>query len=236
MFKFIAGLVVLSGIGAIIFYFVNDPFQTRVASEANPAEFLASCLDKLDGFDHQLQGRQVALHTQQNEFSRERDLQLTRFHEISTRLELLKTAYRSGQRTGIWPVSAPGLEGKLTESDARNSIIDANRKVTRLSKRISLYQQTLCGISENLAEAEKTVGQIAEQRLLISAKLEEFKLKRAVSAVDQIPSEVAAIGNQTGTITTKQHVLSIDDGQQSAPEAATATKDDPAFQQILAAK
>ena len=249
MLKLIVGLIVLAGIGATAFYFVSDPFRTKVAAgwknatewtperrAADPAGLLNFSLMKLDDCEKQLQAREIALRTQQNQFTRERDAKKQQLGEVMPKLTLLRVAYLSGKQSGVWPVSTSGLSDSYDESTARKLIVQANARVVSLNKTIGLYDQSLKGITANLAESEKTLAQINDQRLLASAKLEEVKMKQAVGGIDQISNEVAAIGDRTGAIVTKPHDVSIDDVQLSAPTGTIPAENDAVFQQILAAK
>ncbi|GEM_PF-3191901 len=215
----IIGVVV---VGLVIFYFVSDPFSTRVdqvASQAtewtpeniqkDPVGYLTWALKETGKTEQQLNASALSLRTKQNQADRQLTAKSADLSNYTKLLEEMKQAYKDAAANSAWPANVRGIQ--MEEAVLKGKVVESNDKINQLNELVGTYQKTKSVIGRKLGEVEQKLTEIRKLQNQLSTDLEIAKVNKSVEGIGDINDKLMAIMDTSSALANDSGDISLDD-------------------------
>jgi len=229
-------------VGGAIWYFVSDPFKTKVDAgwkqgttwtpeniAADPQNYLNYVEGETTKALQSLQASKIAVAQNRAKLETMRDDAQKQVSTGTKAVAELIEKYKTAENGNVWPVS---FNGQNYDKDK------TKLTVVSLTKQVSTQQNLLTKVSAGITNLDNQVGKIAEAEATAKNQLAEIKANRELLKVqslttdlkDKLVSMNAAVAGVVGAASENTGVVSLE--QLTAQSAATV--DNAEFDKILA--
>ncbi|MBF0548235.1 MAG: hypothetical protein HQM08_27610 [Candidatus Riflebacteria bacterium] len=213
-------VIIISGLAA--FYFISDPFKTKVNMaisqtitwtpeniQKDSVGYLTWAKSECDRILDQLGAREIAIKTKKNEVERElleKDVDLKALSEL---LDEAKILYRANVEKKSFPVSLRSIQ--LNEPQLKAKILESHQKIELLKNSIPVFKNTLSLLTQKIAETQGKSNEVSGLRRKIGNDIELAKLKKETSDLNGLHSELKNLLDTTSAVVQPDSIPSVDD-------------------------
>jgi hypothetical protein len=183
--------------------------DTRAGTD-KPVEYVQQRIAELDARERDLQNVRHRFAADAIKLNREAESDAALSAQRAQKLVELKSAYRDAANQKRWPLELSGVP--IPENEAQRLIVSAYTSVERSANKRAAYKRAATKRVAAVAEADRALRQLAEQRLEIREKLRLLELqqdkdavKNVVSQIDRLYADVMAFD------TTSAEAIEVDD-------------------------
>lgn len=235
----IAIIVILAVIG-VVFYFISDPFSTKVDEatrqatqwtpeniQKDPVGYLTWAQSECDAIGQRLEAQALSLRTKMNQSSREATAKGAELRSYQQLFREAKEKYQQSASAQSWPADLRGIS--LTEQQLKKKIVEAHQRVEALTKLVSTYSQTSKALERKLAEVSTKQEETSQLKRKLSTDLEIAKVKKTVADIGAISDRLNAIMDTSGALVSTPEEPSLED----LVQPSQTEQIDAAFDQIM---
>jgi len=200
----IIGIIVLVVLGAVIFYFASDVFQTKVDRQvrqatkwtpeniqADPVGYLEYAFAQCGASKSALEAREIGLRTQLGKFQREIQAKSTDLASAGQVMDDAKNAYTNAAASGTWPVTYKNQP--FDESRLKRLIVEAARKKTLLEKQVAAYGDARQKVDMKLGQVKVKLDEVNLLRTQLESGLEVARVNKTVDGIEGINDQLGSI-------------------------------------------
>lgn len=217
----VVALVVIVILGAGLWYFLSDPFSTRVNEaykqgtewtaeniQANPVGYLTWALSEVDKTEDKLEAGIISLKTKKSQADRALSKNTADKTQYETLLVEFKTAYKEAKPESKFPVSVRGVS--LDEPALKKKIVESNDKIQNLTTLVDAYSRNKQVIETKLAEIEAKQSELVKLKNKLSTDLEIAKVNKSVDGLNDIGDTLNAITDTSNALVADSQDVSIE--------------------------
>lgn len=188
--------------------------DTQVGTD-KPVEYVQQRIAELDARERDLQNVRHRFAADAIKLTREAETDAALSAQRAQKLVELKSAYRDAANHQRWPLELSGVP--IPEDEAQRLIVSAYTSVERSSNKRAAYKRAATKRLSAVAEADRALRQLAEQRLEIREKLRLLELqqdkdavKNVVSQIDRLYADVMAFDTSSAEAIEVDDLLALD--------------------------
>ena len=240
MTKAVVALVVLVLVAGAIFYFVSDPFKTKVDIQVeqatkwtpeninkDPVGYLTWAIGKSQQAADSLSARQIALAQQKSNNERLLKNDTKDLSAAGKLFDQFRTAYKNAATTGSWPTEVVGTQ--YEEEALKSRVIEFRTKIDSLRKNSEQRTALQKRIESNMQEVARRLDDAKSTKTDLSQKLELVKANQAIDDLDTLRADVDGLTGVADFLAGSESGASIDD----LIEQQQSTISDAEFNDIL---
>lgn len=204
---FVVAALALVVVGGVIWYFVSDPFRTKVndsfkeATTWTPARiakepelYLTFCEEKAKDAMQKLKAAEISIAQSKGSIEQSRTEATQKVESGKALLKTLKEAYVSGGESNTWPIS--WNSAKLTKEAAEVQIVT-------LYKGMQGQQDRMTNAEAQLKRLDAQQLKILSARAETQQQLDKIKSSREMLKVQKITDDIATqLAGVQGVLTT----------------------------------
>jgi hypothetical protein len=232
----VVGIVAIVVVGLVVWYFVSDPFRTKVDSNLreattwtpkriaeDPVNYLNFCEEKANKALQELKAAEISIAQSQGTIENAKKDASGKVDAGKEMLKTLKVAYEKGAEASTWPIQ--WNNSQLTKEAAELQIVT-------LFKGFQAQQERLTSTEAQIKKLEAQKLKIMSARAETQQQLEKIKTGRETLKVQKITDDLA---NQLASVQavltttidaatdTRTSIKTLDQlANESAPKASNA--------------
>jgi hypothetical protein len=219
--KVIGVLVVFLVVAGVVFYFVSDPFKTKVDVKIeqatkwtpenirkDPAGYVAFAVGQADRTIEALSARRIALSQQKS--NNERMLQKAS-KDLATAKKIFdqfRAAYKEASAANGWPKEVAGTQ--YQEADLKKQIISLKSKIDSLQGQTTQLTGIQKTVGTHLDQLDQKLTDTKTTKTDLTQKLEIVKANKAIENIDSLKADVAGLAGIADFLTQSARVPSVD--------------------------
>lgn len=243
MGKGIGVVVALVLVAGVVFYFVSDPFKTKVDVKMeqatkwtpenihkDPAGYMAFAVGQADKTVEALSARRIGLSQQKS--NNEKMLQKAS-KDLDTAKKLFdqfRTAYKEASSANSWPKEVAGTQ--YQEADLKKQIMSLKGKVDSLEQQTTQLGNIQKTIGAHLDQLDQKLTDTKTTKTDLTQKLEIVKANKAIENIDSLKADVDGLAGVADFLTQMEKTPSVD----QLIQQQQSTVSDADFNNILNAK
>ncbi|MEY4508913.1 MAG: hypothetical protein RLZZ450_1035 [Pseudomonadota bacterium] len=175
-----------------------------------PVEYVRHRIAELDARERELQTVRHRFAADAIKLTREAEADSVLSAQRAQKLVELKAAYRSASDHQHWPLELSGVP--IAEDEAQRLIVSAYGSVARSANKRAAYKRAATKRLAAVAEADRALRQLAEQRLEIREKLRLIELQQDKDAVKGVVAQIDGLYADAMAFDTKNaEAIDVDD-------------------------
>lgn len=221
MGKIIAGIIVIALIIGALFYFVSDPFKTKVDTQLeqatkwtpenihkDPSGYLSWAVSQADDTVEALSARRIGLTQQKS--NTERMLQKASKDLASAKklFDQFRDAYKEAGGANTWPKEVAGTQ--YQEAELKKQIISLKSKADSLQQQVAHLSSIQQTIRTHLDQLDQKLTDSKTTRTDLAQRLEIVKANKAIEDINSLKSDVDGLAGVADFLAQTENVPSVD--------------------------
>jgi chromosome segregation ATPase len=236
----IAAIILVLGAGTI-FFFVSDPFNTKVKEgykqatkwtpeniQKDPVGYLTWAVDRCESTKKDLESTMISLKTKNNDLERKVTTTESELANYEDLLQDLKQLHKETEANDSWP--ATYKDHQFDKNELQNRVVETFNRVENLEMKLNNYTNLKEKITSKLSDVEAKKSELNQMEDKLETQLEMAKVNDSVSGLEDIGGELHTVLDKANALaTTTDDSTDIDNLVKSSEDEKTKA----AFDKIM---
>lgn len=232
----VVSIVAVAVVGFGIWYFVSDPFRSKVDRaiegsttwtpeqiQADPIGYLGYAIDRTDNTKAALEASQIGLGTKLNGMKRrieQKETEVTNYTALMEEARAVFAEVQAGNQT--WPVTLRGAT--FDERTFKREMVDANNKLQGIQTLLANFRNAETLMENKMDEIATQLAEVERLRSDLDIKLEMAKVNQTIDGIEGLGTTLDTVIATADTLAISSSQMSFDDI--AAPSASTSLDSD----------
>lgn len=221
MGKVVAGILALVVVAGAIFYFVSDPFKTKVDMSVeqatkwtpeninrDPVGYLTWGLGQADNSIEALSARRIALSQQKSRNARMVTDDAKDLDTAKQLFEKFRTAYKEAVASGTWPTEVAGTP--YTEEALKKQIVSLKSKIDSLQQQKTQLDGLQKTLDSHMDQLDARLTEAKTTKTELARKLEIVKANKAIEGLVNLRADVDGLSGVADFLAQTDAIPTVD--------------------------